>query len=111
MCKIRFFKFSKSYYSFKIDKIINNLCVYMYIYIKDILYKIWYTLHLLVANERDKSVVQASPESSVNVEIRISASKTSQILDNIKSDLETEENDEKRVDTSQDKDSMSYFYY
>ncbi|KYN32668.1 E3 ubiquitin-protein ligase MARCH3 [Trachymyrmex septentrionalis] len=59
----------------------------------------------IVANERDKSVVQASPESSVNVEIRISASKTSQILDNIKSDLETEENDEKRVDTSQDKDN------
>lgn len=68
-------------------------------------------LHLLVANERDKFVAQASPESSVNVEIRISASKTNQILDNIKSDLETEENDEKCVDIkSQDKDSTSYFY-
>ncbi|XP_018311329.1 E3 ubiquitin-protein ligase MARCH3 isoform X4 [Mycetomoellerius zeteki] len=60
----------------------------------------------IVANERDKFVAQASPESSVNVEIRISASKTNQILDNIKSDLETEENDEKCVDIkSQDKDS------
>ncbi|XP_018311327.1 E3 ubiquitin-protein ligase MARCH2 isoform X2 [Mycetomoellerius zeteki] len=60
----------------------------------------------IVANERDKFVAQASPESSVNVEIRISASKTNQILDNIKSDLETEENDEKCVDIkSQDKDN------
>ncbi|XP_012061660.1 PREDICTED: E3 ubiquitin-protein ligase MARCH2-like [Atta cephalotes] len=56
----------------------------------------------IVANERDKSVVQASPESSVNVEIRVSTSKTSQVLDNIKSDPEIEENDEKCVDTSQD---------
>ncbi|KAG5311092.1 MARH2 ligase, partial [Acromyrmex insinuator] len=62
-----------------------------------------------IANERDKSVVQASPESSVNVEIsassRISLSKTSQLLDNIKSDLETEENDEKCDDILQDKDN------
>ncbi|KYM81799.1 E3 ubiquitin-protein ligase MARCH2 [Atta colombica] len=56
----------------------------------------------IVANERDKSVVQASPESSVNVEIRVSTSKTSQVLDNIKSDPEIEENDEKCVDTLQD---------
>jgi len=53
--------------------------------------------------------VQASPESSVNVEIRVSTSKTSQVLDNIKSDPEIEENDEKCVDKSQG--SMSYFYY
>ena len=87
--------------------------IYIYIYIYTYILKVYYikfdTLHLLVANERDKSVVQASPESSVNVEIRVSTSKTSQVLDNIKSDPEIEENDEKCVDKSQG--SMSYFYY
>lgn len=59
-----------------------------------------------MANECDKSVAQVSSESSVKEEIQ-AVPKTSQILDNTKTD-ETEGNDEKNVDTkSQDKDGMS----
>lgn len=59
---------------------------------------------LLVTNERDKSVAQVSPESSVNEEIQ-TAPKTSQIWDNTKSNPETERNDDKCADTkSQDKE-------
>ncbi|XP_077276509.1 E3 ubiquitin-protein ligase MARCHF3 isoform X1 [Temnothorax americanus] len=60
--------------------------------------------HLLAASERDKSVAQVSPESSVKEEIQ-AVPKTSRILDNAKADPETEGNDEKCADTeSQDKD-------
>lgn len=59
-----------------------------------------------MANECDKSVAQVSSESSVKEENQV-VPKTSRILDNAKSDSETEENDEKSIDTrSQDKDGM-----
>lgn len=57
-----------------------------------------------MANECDKSVAQVSSESSVKEEIQ-AVPKTSRILDNAKTDSETEGNDEKSVDAkSQDKD-------
>ncbi|XP_028050823.2 E3 ubiquitin-protein ligase MARCHF2 [Monomorium pharaonis] len=56
-----------------------------------------------VTNEHDKSAVQVSPESSINEENQ--APKTSQILDNAKSDPKIEKNDDKGADTKlQEKD-------
>lgn len=78
-------------------RVLIKLLSEVYIYI-------WH-MYSLVANECDKSVARVSSENSVKEEIQ-AVSKTSQILDNVKSDPGG--NDEKNADTkSQDKDGTS----